>query len=150
WVLLLMYGALLLLWSLATNTGFIKVGGNGVNLLGRSTSFSAIWVSVTHYASYVVMIPSIFIIISITNEYQYRTNRQNVIDGWNRLQFYHAKWQLVLTLALITVFFTLLLVLLLGIFLGVPFSGIGDGSERLFYLLLLTINYYGFSLLLGV
>lgn len=149
WVLIIMFAALFLIWSIVTNTGLLEVGDGGVKVLSAATSFGQVWVNMTHAASYLVLVPSIFIIISVTNEVQFRTNRQNVIDGWNRLQFYHAKWKLVITMAVATTLLVVLTGLILGLILGVPFSGIGERSMRIVYMLLLSLNYYGFSMLLG-
>lgn len=149
WVLIVMFAALYLIWNLVTNTGLLELGEGGVKVLTAATSFSQIWVNTTHSASYLVLIPCIFIIISVTNEIQFRTNRQNVIDGWDRLRFYHAKWQLVVSMALATTALVIVTGLILGLICGVPFSGIAEKSQRILYLLLLSMNYYGFSMLLG-
>lgn len=150
WVIMLLFGLLLTLWNLGVQTGLIRLGGNGMNLLAGSNSFGGIWSSVCYYTSNFVLFPAIFIIISVTNEYQFRTNRQNVIDGWTRLQFFHAKWFLMNSLALTVTIFVFLLGLLVGLVTGASFAYIGDNIEKLVYMLILCANYFGFALMISV
>ena len=51
------------------------------------------------------LIPAILIITLMTNEFTYRTHRQNIIDGWNRGQFLGVK---LLEILLLSAFTTLI------------------------------------------
>src|SRR5262245_43760958 len=50
-------------------------------------SFPTVWQMTAYVSSFLLFIPGLLMIISVTNEYSYKTHRQNVIDGWNRRQF---------------------------------------------------------------
>ena len=76
-------------------------------LLGNPFSLPEGWRTVAYFSSLFVFIPAIVIIMLITNEYTYKTNRQNIIDGWSRKQFMTGKLVDVLLLSvLITLLYT--------------------------------------------
>lgn len=60
-------------------------------LVGNPFSFPEAWKTVAYFSSFFIFIPSIVVIMLITNEYNYKTNRQNIIDGWSRKNFLTAK-----------------------------------------------------------
>lgn len=59
--------------------------------LGNPFSFPEVWRSSAYLTSLFVFIPSVLVIMLITNEYTYKTSRQNIIDGWSRQDFMLAK-----------------------------------------------------------
>src|SRR6266513_1979163 len=44
-------------------------------------SFPSVWQATAHVSSYLLFIPGLIMIIAVTNEYSYKTHRQNIIDG---------------------------------------------------------------------
>jgi hypothetical protein len=64
--------------------------------------FSDIWQNVTYLYSLPIMkiFLAIVVIISISNEFSYKTVRQNVIDGFSRREFLISKYSTVVLLAL--------------------------------------------------
>jgi len=60
-------------------------------LLGNPFAFPDAWHSVAYFSSFFVIVPALLIIMMVSNEYTFKTNRQNIIDGWSRNQFIHAK-----------------------------------------------------------
>ena len=62
-----------------------------VRALGNPFAFPEAWHTVAYFSSWFVFIPAIIVIMFITNEYAYKTHRQNIIDGWSRSQFMIAK-----------------------------------------------------------
>jgi hypothetical protein len=80
-----------------------------VNLL-----FPDVWRAVSYVAGYFLVIPAILLIILVTNEYGFRTHRQNVIDGWSRNQFITAKLLIVLLLAILATVLTIVTAYFLG------------------------------------
>lgn len=152
WVLVTLYILLLPLWNYEIANGFIKLGGgkNGINFLSSAYSFPQVWSNLGWWASIFIHFTSILIIILTTNEYTYRTNRQNVIDGWSRLQFYHAKILLNVVLSFLATLYLFLL--------GVLFGGINSGSlngmfsefQQVGYFFLLSLDYLGFALLIAI
>ena len=76
-------------------------------LFGNPFAFPETWHSVAYFSSAFVIVPAILVIMIITNEYQYKTHRQNVIDGWSRNQFVTSK---ILDVVIITIVATLMYV----------------------------------------
>src|SRR5580693_7217529 len=60
-------------------------------LLGNPFALPEAWRTMAYFSSLFVFIPAIVIIMLITNEYTYKTNRQNIIDGWSRANFMTGK-----------------------------------------------------------
>ncbi len=61
------------------------------SLMGNPFSFPEAWHSVSYFSSIFVFIPAIVVIMLITNEFTFKTNRQNIIDGWSRSEFMTGK-----------------------------------------------------------
>jgi uncharacterized membrane protein len=64
---------------------------NGQSLLGRPFSFPDVWKTVPYNAGVLLFMPTLLIITLFTNEYSFRTHRQNIIDGWSRSLFIKIK-----------------------------------------------------------
>lgn len=60
-------------------------------VLGNPFAFPETWHSVAYLSSFFVLLPSILVIMLVTNEYNYKTHRQNIIDGWSRAEFITSK-----------------------------------------------------------
>src|SRR4249919_857868 len=75
-------------YDLTDNT-FPKVKGQSI--FGTPFSFPDVWQTVSFNSSMLLFIPAILIITLTTNEFTYRTHRQNIIDGWSRNQFIRIK-----------------------------------------------------------
>lgn len=150
WVLLITFGALLTLLYTGVSTGMIRLGSGNLNLLGKAYNFSGIWSDLGFYASYFVILITILMAILVTNEFQYRTHRQHIIDGWTRLEFYHAKWQVLISLSLVVTVFTFLLGLVTGIASGINIGTVGQGLQKMLWLFLCSMDYLGFALMLSV
>jgi hypothetical protein len=150
WVLLILFCALLTLLYTGISTGIISLGAGEINLLGKAYNFSGIWGDLGFYASYFIVVITILMIILVTNEFQFRTHRQNIIDGWTRLEFYHAKWLVLISLSVIVTLFTFILGLVTGIASGIPIGTAAEGLQKILWLFLSCIDYLGFALLLSV
>ncbi len=62
-----------------------------LQMLANPFTFPDVWQTVAFISSMFVFLPSIVVIMFITNEYSYKTSRQNIIDGWSRSNFMLAK-----------------------------------------------------------
>lgn len=72
-------------------------------LLGNPFEFPGTFHTAGYFSSFFVFIPAIVVIMMITNEYTFKTHRQNIIDGWSRNQFLLSKFfDVVLTTLLVT------------------------------------------------
>ena len=115
-------------------------------------TFPEIWHNLTFISGYFKIVLGILILIMITNEYSFKTVRQNIISGLSRWDFLKAK---IFMLALISIFSTLF-VFLLGLTLGfinssvMGFEEIFSKTAFLFALCLETFSYLCFALMVGI
>jgi ABC-type transport system involved in multi-copper enzyme maturation permease subunit len=86
-----------------TDNSFPKI--NGKSILGNPFSFPNVWKTVPFNAGLLLFIPAILIITLITNEFSFRTHRQNIIDGWSRGRFISVK---IIETFLLSLFVTLI------------------------------------------
>jgi len=68
-----------------------KQWGPILRMLPNPFAFPDVWQTVAFISSLFVFLPSVVVIMFITNEYTYKTHRQNIIDGWSRKQFMMSK-----------------------------------------------------------
>ncbi len=149
WILSALFIVLLFTWNYLIGSGVLKLGGKDMNLLNTNYTFPSVWENVGHWTKFFSGLLAIIIIILTTNEYQFRTNRQNVIDGWQRAQFFHAKWLIVLLLSIIVTVFTTLLGIGFAVAHGSPIGNMTEHMDRMLYVFILTMNYFGFALTLS-
>jgi len=76
--------------------------GTLLSMLPNPFAFPEAWHTVAYISSWFVFIPAMAVIMFITNEYTYKTHRQNIIDGWSRKQFMLAKMVDVAIVSLVT------------------------------------------------
>lgn len=69
--------------------------------IGDPFTFPTVWHTAAYFSSLFVFIPAVVVIMFISNEYSFRTHRQNIIDGWSRRQFVTSKLIDVLMVSLI-------------------------------------------------
>lgn len=102
--------------------------GKGKGILGSPFGFPDVWQTVSWNSSLLFIIPAILIITLTTNEFTYKTHRQNVIDGWSRKQFIGAKLIEVFLLSVLTTITVLLTAFLFGYFNNKSGAGAGVGT----------------------
>src|SRR6266404_4489538 len=94
-------------------------------LMGNPFSLPEGWRTMAFFSSFFIYIPSIVVIMLITNEYTYKTGRQNIIDGWSRRDFMTAKLIDVLLLsAIITVLYAVF-----ALIIGLANTNIGAAGK---------------------
>ena len=94
------------------NNSFPKV--NGKSILGSPFAFPDVWQTVAWNSGLLLLIPAILIITLTTNEFTYKTHRQNVIDGLARSQFINVKLIEVLILSVFMSVIVLLTTIIFG------------------------------------
>lgn len=117
--------------------------GRGKGILGSPFGFPDVWQTASWNSSLLFIIPAILIITLTTNEFTYKTHRQNIIDGWSRRQFVSVKLIEVLLLSALTTLAVFVTAFLFGYFnnktggvaatgaAGVGGSGAGTGAAAL-------------------
>ncbi|TAE16774.1 MAG: hypothetical protein EAZ47_03230 [Bacteroidetes bacterium] len=116
---------------------------------GGIFSFPQVWQTVTYFSGLVLFMPGLLIIIHVTNEYNFKTHRQNIIDGVARKQYILVK---LISVLLVSLFSTLLV---LGNVLGFGFyqpdaSFSADGIHYLGIFFMQCFMYCSLALLLSV
>lgn len=115
-------------------------------------NFPFIWHFNTYIAAILKLFLAIVIVSMISNEYSYRTLKQNLIDGLNKKEFILSKFLTVLLFAAASTFFIFIVSLILGLIfsdyneIGIIFSGLEYIGA---YFLKLTA-FFSFCLFLGV
>jgi hypothetical protein len=154
WVLAGLFALLLPLWNYEVENGFLKFGSGakngGINFLSTAYSFPAVWGNVGFWGSIFINFLSILVIIMTTNEYTYRTNRQNVIDGWSKMQFFNAKVLLVVVLSSLATLLMFLIGLVMGGMSSGSLSGMFSEIVQVGYFFLLSLDYLGFALFIAI
>ncbi len=82
-------------------------------LLGNPFAFPETWHTIAYLSSFFILLPSILVIMMVTNEYTFRTHRQNIIDGWSRKQFITSK---LCDVAIVAAMITLVYTIVAGLF----------------------------------
>lgn len=90
--------------------------------VGSYFGFPHVWHTVAWLSSFTLFLPGLVIILMVTNEFTYRTHRQNVIDGWSRDTFIQTKVVSVFILAAIATIWVGLMALVIGLISGGSFD----------------------------
>jgi ABC-type transport system involved in multi-copper enzyme maturation permease subunit len=80
--------------------------------------FPDVWMNLIWFSGWLKIVLAIMVVISITNEYTYRTLRQNVIDGLSRGEFLTSK---ILTNVLLSLM-SVLMIFVIGLVTGLIYS----------------------------
>lgn len=156
WLKIKNYGAfkiLIIFFSigvLLTNYIVYSVNKNIIDNISESTGgivgkfnpydFTNTWQTTSYATGFLLILPAMLLIILITNEYSFRTSRQNIIDGWSRSEFISVKLMLALLIAIFSTFLVFLTAIIFGLFSGSSFSLTGIENVGFFFLKALSYN----------
>lgn len=118
-------------------------------LMGSPFSFPKIWGTVGYMSSWLLYFPSILFIMLFTNEFNFKTHRQNIIDGWTRAQFVTVKFIFATIFSLIATIFIAVVGLIIGLLAtnsSFSLEGIGDIG----FIFIQTLAYITFAMFLAV
>ena len=134
--LLSIFGANLIGYNIQEKIYSSKEAGNMADMIlgGRPYSFPKVWQMTSSATSFILFIAGLLMIILVTNEYSFKTHRQNIIDGLTRTQFIVTKFVCGIIIALAST----LIVFLTALFFGLIFkrSGIAIGIFFLYTLII--------------
>ncbi|MEO7210101.1 MAG: ABC transporter permease [Chitinophagaceae bacterium] len=120
-------------------------------ILGTSRFlFPDVWGTIAYLSSFLLFIPGLLMIISITNEYSFKTHRQNIIDGWSRLDFIYVKLADAVILAMSATLIMFLTAIVFGISAGGMSTFSFSGSIYIFYFFIQSLSYIAVALLFGI
>jgi len=121
----------------------------GLISAGSPFGFPNVWQTVSYYSGLMLLLPGLLLLILVTNEFTYRTHRQNIIDGISRNQFTQVKLLMGVIIALVSTLLVFIAALLFGFFVNTgSFSLTGIGNVWFFFLKALTYNFI--AILIGV
>lgn len=114
--------------------------------------FPDIWQNITYVFTFLKIFLAILVIISISNEFSYKTIRQNIIDGMSRLEFLSSKIATIMVLSLYSTFLIFVTGLLTGLIYtpNYEFADIFTGAEFVFAYFLDLFMYLLIAFLLTV
>ncbi|HMK03247.1 MAG TPA: ABC transporter permease [Ferruginibacter sp.] len=116
-----------------------KVEVSKLFLSGSPFDWNTVWTTVSYYSSYFLMLPALLIVILITNEFNYKTHRQNIIDGLSRFEFLKVKIAMALIFAIACTFVVIIVASIFGLASGSTFSL--NGFQNVGYFLLKAFTY---------
>jgi ABC-type transport system involved in multi-copper enzyme maturation permease subunit len=111
-------------------------------LLGKFSpyDFDKTWQTTSYAAGWLLLLPALLLIILVTNEFTFRTHRQNIIDGWSRKQFIEVKIVMGLIAAVLSTLLVFITALAFGFFSGSEFSTNGISHVGYFFIKALSYN----------
>jgi len=113
--------------------------------------FPDIWQNITYLSVFFKFFIAVIIIISITNEFSYKTIRQNIIDGLDRKDFLKSKLFAILSICLVSAIYLFVLCLITGLIYTpriIP-GEILEYSQFIFAYFLDILFFLVFALLIG-
>lgn len=151
WVFCILYLASIFLvnyigWTIQQRT--FESAPVAEQVFGNSYSFPKVWQTVGWLSSWLLYFPGMIIIMLMTNEFNFKTHRQNVIDGLSRQQFIGVKIMLCILLAILITLLNIITAIVFGSITGGSFST--EGAEHMGYSFLQAVAYIFFALLLAV
>lgn len=88
------------------------------SFVGSYFGFPHVWHTVSWLSTFTLFLPGLLLILLVTNEFTYRTHRQNVIDGWSRDTFIRTKIMMAVIFAAVATIWVALVALMLGLISG--------------------------------
>jgi hypothetical protein len=110
--------------------------------------FDMTWHTTSYATGCILLLPAMLLAILITNEYGYKTHRQNIIDGLTRQQFIGTKLMLALIFAAVATILVFITALVFGLFSDTSFSF--NRIENVGYFFLKALTYNLFAVLVSV
>jgi hypothetical protein len=118
--------------------------------LGSPFVFPKIWLAGSWFGGlFFIMIGMLFILL-VTNEVQYRTHRQNIIDGWSRLDFLKAKMSMVVFFVLVSTVLVFITSLVVGLIFSPAHTNIMAGARYIGYFALMATIYLMLAFLIAI
>lgn len=125
WVLIGLFVAAIVGINYITYRGNLELKKNfpmGEMLTGSPFSFPQIWNTISWMSSWILYFPGFIMIFLVSNEYTFKTHRQNIIDGLSRRQFVITKLFVAFALSIACTLLVLLSVVVFGILSGSSFT----------------------------
>ena len=116
---------------------------------GSPFGFPKVWQTVSYYSGLMLLLPGLLMLILVTNEFTYKTHRQNIIDGISRNQFTEVKLLMGLLTAVACTVLVFIAALLFGFIVSTDSFSL-EGIENVGYFFLKALTYNFVAILMGV
>jgi hypothetical protein len=156
WILLILSLVFSSGWNyfLANNIRENKINNASHNpvtrMLPNPYELPGTWQMVCYVNSFFLLTLGILMILLLTNEYNFRTNRQNIIDGLSRLQFAVSKLLVMFLLAILITAVTFLTVIFVGKSFSESSQPLWENSHFIGYFFIQSLMYLLVALLLAM
>ena len=117
-----------------------KADPTGMIASASPYDFTHTWQTTSYVSGFLLLLPGLLLILLITNEFAFRTHRQNIIDGWSRRQFIDVKMMMALIAAGATTLLVILAAMIFGFANGSSFSITKAGAVGFFFLKAISYN----------
>ena len=139
--------------NIAVNRGAFTLStsgknGQSINVINSNYTFPKVWDNMGYYFGWCIVFICVMVIINITNDFRYKTQRQHIIDGQSRLDYLHSKATLILGLTFSLTFIYMIMSIIFGLINGG--TNILDGITNTGHVFLYTLNYLSFSALIAL
>jgi hypothetical protein len=115
--------------------------GNAISMMSFSPySFENTWQTTSYATGFILLLPSLLLVMLVTIEYTFKTHRQNIIDGLSRQQFISVKIMLALVFAVVSTLLVFITAICFGWASGTNFSLHGIEFVGFFFLKAITYN----------
>ncbi|RNI31249.1 ABC transporter permease [Rufibacter latericius] len=145
WVLLLLQCSLLFIFFYARGNVMVNGQMAGAELY----QFPKLWMHLAYVSSFLNLIPGILIIILVTDEYAFRTFRQQVIDGFSRANLVQAKYSVILLLAFLLAGYVLLLGLGFGFYHAKESGAVFTDAQYILFYLVQLVGYMSLAMFIA-
>lgn len=102
--------------------------------------FNSTWQTTSYVTGFLLILPAFLLIILLTNEFTYRTNRQNLLDGWSREEFIDVKLAMAFIFTIVSTLLVLITAFTFGLVSGTDISFNGFSHVGFFFLKSLSYN----------
>ena len=126
-----------------------RLTGNDSTDLFNLFSSDNIWKTVCFFTSFLLYLPGMIIITLFINEVNFKTHRQNIIDGWKRETFIYTKIGLIACISLVVTIMNIIATLLMCNITNTSFD-IVEGLPVLGCTFIQSFIYLMFALLLAI
>ena len=125
-----------------------KADPTGLIASSSPYDFSHTWQTTSYVSGFLLLLPGLLLILLITNEFSFKTHRQNIIDGTSREDFINVKILMALITAVVATVIVAVTAMIFGFASGTSFSL--DRFDSVGYFFLKAISYNMIALLFAV
>ena len=112
--------------------------------------FPKVWLGASWMGGLFFVLIGMLFILLITNEVQYRTHRQNIIDGWSRMDFLKAKFSLLIFFVLVSTVLVFVTALITGLIFSPSKTDMFNEIYFIGYFALMALLYLALAFLVAI